>query len=153
VKSIKPNTWIFDLGQNFAGNIPLKLKAKSGEIFSLRYAEMLHPDGRIMTENLRQARATDPSIAKGDLGGETWIPRFTFHGFPYVEVTGFATEPPLDTDIGLVMHSDTKLASGFECNDAVVNKVFQNAVRTQRANGSELPTKTLTSGSHHRIVR
>lgn len=140
VKSIKPNTWIFDLGQNFAGNIRLKVKAKAGETFVMRYAEMLHPDGRIMTENLRQARATDTYIAKGDPSGEMWTPRFTFHGFQYVEITGFATEPPLDTVTGLVMHSDTKLASGFECNDPIVNKVFQNAVWTQRANWIELPT-------------
>jgi alpha-L-rhamnosidase len=140
VKPIKPNTWIFNMGQNFAGNIRLKVKAKAGDTFVMRYAEMLHPDGRIMTENLRQARATDTYIAKGDPNGETWTPRFTFHGFQYVEITGFANEPPLDTVTGLVMHSDTKLASGFECNDAIVNKVFQNAVWTQRANWIELPT-------------
>ncbi len=140
VKQIKPNTWIFDLGQNFAGNIRLMVKAKAGETFVMRYAEMLHPDGRIMTENLRQARATDTYIAKGDPNGEMWTPRFTFHGFQYVEITGFAHEPSLDTVTGLVMHSDTKLASGFECNDPIVNKVFQNAVWTQRANWIELPT-------------
>jgi alpha-L-rhamnosidase len=140
VKQIKPNTWIFDMGQNFAGNIRLHVTAKAGETFVMRYAEMLHPDGRIMTENLRQARATDTYIAKGDPNGETWTPRFTFHGFQYVEITGFATEPPLDTVTGLVIHSDTKLTSGFECNDPIVNKVFQNAVWTQRANWIELPT-------------
>ena len=140
VKQIKPNTWIFDMGQNFAGNIRLKVKADAGKTFILRYAEMLHPDGRMMTENLRQARATDTYIAKGDPNGETWTPRFTFHGFQYVEITGFETAPPLDTVTGLVLHSDTKLTSGFECSDPVVNKIFQNAVWTQRANWIELPT-------------
>ncbi len=140
VKQIQPNTWIFDLGQNFAGNVRLSLKGKAGQTFVLRYAEMLHPDGRIMTENLRQARATDTYIAKGDPNGESWTPRFTFHGFQYVEITGFDQKPPLDTITGLVIHSDTPLASNFECSDAVVNKVFQNAVWTQRANWIELPT-------------
>ena len=140
VKRIKPGTWIFDMGQNFAGNVRLKVKAEAGRTFVLRFAEMLHPDGRIMTENLRQARATDTYIAKGAPEGETWTPRFTFHGFQYVEITGFDAEPPLDTVTGLVMHSDTPLASGFECSDPVVNKVFQNAVWTQRANWIELPT-------------
>lgn len=140
VKQLKPGTWIFDLGQNFAGNIRLKVKANAGEKFVLRFAEMLHPDGRMMTENLRQARATDSYIAKGAPTGETWTPRFTFHGFQYVEVTGFATEPPLDSITGIVMHSDTALSSGFESSDPVVNKVFQNAVWTQRANWIDLPT-------------
>lgn len=139
-KEIKPGTWIFDLGQNFAGNVRLKLRASAGQTFTLRYAEMLHPDGRIMTENLRQARATDTYIAKGDPNGESWTPRFTFHGFRYVEITGFNGQPPLDSVTGLVMHSDTPLSSSFECNDAVVNQVFRNAVWTQRANWIELPT-------------
>jgi alpha-L-rhamnosidase len=140
VEEIKPGTWIFDLGQNFAGNVRLKVKAEAGKSFTLRFAEMRHPDGRIMTENLRQARATDTYIAKGAPHGETWTPRFTFHGFQYVEVTGFDTKPPLDAITGLVMHSDTKLTSSFECSDPVVNKVFQNAVWTQRANWIDLPT-------------
>jgi alpha-L-rhamnosidase len=140
VKQLKPGTWIFDLGQNFAGNVRLKVKAKAGDPFVLRFAEMLHPDGRLMTENLRQARATDTYIAKGAAEGETWTPRFTFHGFQFVEVTGFESEPPLDSVTGVVLHSDTRLTSGFECSDPLVNKVFQNAVWTQRANWIELPT-------------
>lgn len=140
VKQIKPGTWIFDLGQNFAGNVRFKVKAEAGKTFVLRFAEMLHPDGRIMTENLREARSTDTYIAKGSPEGETWTPRFTYHGFQYVEVTGFEKEPSLETITGLVMHSDTALTSGFECSDPVVNKVFQNAVWTQRANWIELPT-------------
>lgn len=140
VKEIKPGTWIFDMGQNFAGNVRLKVKAEAGKTFVIRFAEMLHPDGRLMTENLRQARSTDTYIAKGDPSGETWTPRFTFHGFQFVEVTGFDKQPPLDAITGLVMHSDTKLTSGFECSDPVVNKIFQNAVWTQRANWIELPT-------------
>jgi len=140
VKNIKPGTWVFDLGQNIAGNVRLKVKAKPGETFVLRFAEMLHPDGRIMTENLRQARSTDTYIAKGAPEGETWTPRFTFHGFQFVEVTGFATEPPLGSITGVVLHSDTPFSSGFECSDPVVTKVFQNAVWTQRGNWIDLPT-------------
>jgi len=140
VKQVKPGTWIFDMGQNFAGNVRLKVKAEAGKNFTLRFAEMLHPDGSTMTENLRQARATDTYIAKGDPEGERWTPRFTSHGFRYVEVTGFAEKPPLDTVTGLVLHTDTPLASGFECSDPVVTKIYQNAVWTQRGNWIELPT-------------
>jgi alpha-L-rhamnosidase len=140
VKQIKPGIWIFDLGQNFAGNIRLRVKAKAKEKFVLRFGEMLHPDGHLMTENLREARSTDTYIANGSPEGEIWTPRFTYHGFQYVEVTGFEKEPPLDAITGLVIHSDTALTSSFECSDPVVNKVFQNAVWTQRANWIELPT-------------
>jgi alpha-L-rhamnosidase len=90
-----PGVYIFDLGQNFAGTIRLKVKGASGTRVQLRYGEMLHKDGRLMTENLRKARVTDFYTLRGDAGGETWIPTFTYHGFQFVELTGLAVKPDL----------------------------------------------------------
>ncbi|MGN6554811.1 MAG: family 78 glycoside hydrolase catalytic domain [Verrucomicrobiota bacterium] len=132
--------YIFNLGQNFAGVIRLKVKGPAGTKIQLRYGEMLHPDGRLMTENLRKARATDTYILRGDSHGETYTPRFTFHGFQYVEVTGYPGKPDKDAVTGLVMHSDTPLASDFQCSDPVINRLFKNIVWTQRANFLDLPT-------------
>ena len=133
-------TYIFNLGQNFAGNVRLKIKGPEGHRVTLRYGEMLHPDGRLMTENLRKARATDFYVCKGDEQGEVYTPRFTFHGFQFVELSDFPGEPDLDTITGLVLHSDTPLASTFECSDPMVNQLFSNVVWTQRANFVDLPT-------------
>ncbi len=132
--------YIFNLGQNFAGVIRLKVKGPAGTKIQLRYGEMLHPDGRLMTENLRKARATDFYILRGDKNGETWTPRFTFHGFQYVEVTGFPCKPNKEAITGLVLQSDTPLTSGFECSDPMANRLFKNVVWTQRANFLDLPT-------------
>jgi len=131
---------IFNLGQNFAGVVRLKVKGPAGTRIRLRYGEMLHPDGQLMTENLRKARATDVYVLRGDPNGESYVPRFTFHGFQYVEVTGYPGEPDLGTITGIVLHSDTPLTSGFECSDPVVNRLFRNVVWTQRANFVDLPT-------------
>ncbi len=140
VKEHKPGVYIFDLGQNFAGVIRLKVKGPAGTNVRIRHGEMLHPDGRLMTENLRSARATDYYILRGDANGETWTPRFTYHGFQYVELTGLPGKPEPDAVTGLVIHSDTPLASSFECSDPMANRLFQNVVWTQRANFVELPT-------------
>ncbi|EGF24665.1 glycoside hydrolase family 78 protein [Rhodopirellula baltica] len=155
VSKLEPGTFIFDLGQNFAGTIRLKIKGREGERIQLRYGEMLHPDGRLMTENLRKARATDYYTCKGNPDGEVYQPRFTFHGFRFVEVkrlsdssedAGNATDsqnvqtPPLDMVTGLVLHSDTPMASTFECSDPMVNQLFKNVLWTQRANFLDLPT-------------
>ena len=131
---------IFNLGQNFAGVVRLKVKGPAGTRIRLRYGEMLHPDGRLMTENLRKARATDFYTLRGDPEGETYQPRFTFHGFQYVELTGYPGQPDLETITGVVMHSDTPLTSAFECSDPMVNRLFKNVVWTQRANFLDLPT-------------
>ena len=140
VSSPSDGVYIFNLGQNFAGVIRLKVKGEAGREIKLRYGEMLYPDGRLMTENLRKARATDTYILRGDPAGEIFSPRFTFHGFQYVEVTGFPGKPDLDAITGIVLHSDLPLTSDFECSDAMVNRLFKNIVWTQRANFLDLPT-------------
>lgn len=136
----EPGTYIFDLGQNFAGTIRMKLVGPAGRRVRIRYGEMLHPDGRLMTENLRKARATDFYVCKGDSAGEIFEPRFTFHGFQFVEVSNFPGEPTLESVTGLVLHSDTPMVSTFECSDAMVNRLYQNVLWTQRANFLDLPT-------------
>ncbi len=133
-------TYVFDMGQNFAGNVRLRIKGPAGHKVTLRYAEMLHPDGRMMTENLRKARATDTYTCKGSDDTETWSPRYTFHGFQFVEVSNFPGEANLETITGLVIHSDTPLVSTFTCSDPMVNQLYQNVVWTQRANFLDLPT-------------
>jgi len=148
IQEIKPvaitsptnGVYIFNLGQNFAGVVRLKVQGAAGTKIQLRYGEMLHPDGTLMTENLRKARATDTYILRGDKTGEEWTPRFTFHGFQYVEVTGFPGKPGKDAITGIVLHSDTPLTSDFKCSDPVANRLFKNVVWTQRANFVDLPT-------------
>ncbi|QDU90815.1 Bacterial alpha-L-rhamnosidase [Pirellulimonas nuda] len=135
-----PGRYIFDLGQNFAGTYRLRISGPKGHRVRLRFGEMLHPDGRLMTENLRKARAHDHYICKGDPAGEEFSPRFTFHGFRYVEVSDFPGEPNRDTITGLVLHSDTPGGSAFECSDPTINRLFKNIVWTQRANFIDLPT-------------
>ncbi|HTE16882.1 MAG TPA: family 78 glycoside hydrolase catalytic domain [Armatimonadota bacterium] len=133
-------TYIFDMGQNFSGVVRLKVKGPAGTRVRIRHGEMLHADGRLMTENLRRARATDFYVLRGDPAGETWTPRFTYHGFQYVELTGFPGKPETDAVTGVVVHSDTPLTSRFECSDPVVNRLFRNVVWTQRANFFDIPT-------------
>lgn len=136
----KPGVYIFDFGQNFAGNVRLKVQGRAGTRVQLRFGEMLHADGRLMTENLRTARATDFYTLRGDAAGETWMPRFTYHGFQYAELTGLPSRPSLETLAGCVLHNDTPLAGEFACSDPVMTRFWKNTQWTQRANFIEMPT-------------
>jgi alpha-L-rhamnosidase len=135
-----PGVYVFDFGQNFAGFIRLKVQGPGGTQVRIRHGEMLHPDGRLMVENLRRARATDTYILRGDPRGETWQPRFTYHGFRYVELGGLSSRPDLEAVTGLVLHNDTPLASEFACSDEVMTQFWKNSQWTQRANFIEIPT-------------
>ncbi|MFP4502911.1 MAG: family 78 glycoside hydrolase catalytic domain [Candidatus Hydrogenedentota bacterium] len=132
--------YIVDFGQNFAGVIRLHAQGAAGTKITIRHGEMLHPDGRLMTENLRKARATDTFILRGDPDGETYEPRFTYHGFQYAEISGYPGALTVNDIEGVVLGSDTPLTSSWGCNDPVLNQFYSNVVWTQRANFLEVPT-------------
>ena len=130
---------VFDMGQNMVGWARLKVRGPAGTTVRVRFAEALNPDGTIYTENLRSARQTDTYVLKGG-GEEVYEPRFTFHGFHYVEVTGYPGEPPLDAVVGRVVHSATPPAGSFECSSPMVNRLQSNIVWGQRGNFLSIPT-------------
>ena len=132
--------WVFDFGQNFAGVLRLSLKGKPGQTITLRHGEMLHEDGSLMTENLRNARATNVYVCSGASEGETWNPRFTYQGFRYAEVSGLEGEPELSLLTGLVIGSDTERVGSLSSSSPMINQLYQNIVWTQRANWVEIPT-------------
>ena len=135
----KPGRYVFDLGQNFSGWIRLKVKGSAGDTVVMRFAEMLKEDGTVYTENLRSARATDTYILKGG-GEEVWEPKFTFHGFRYVELTGVPGEVTPDMVTGIAVYSDSPEASAFECSNPLLNQLYSNIVWGQRSNYLEVPT-------------
>ncbi len=132
--------YVLDMGTNFAGVVRLKLRnTRRGQRITLRYAERLNPDGTVYTANLRAARATDTYTCAGGKK-ETWMPRFTFHGFQYVEIRGLKERPKKDTVTGIELTSAAPVAGRFSCSDAMLNKLYRNICQTQRANFIDIPT-------------
>ncbi len=130
---------MLDMGQNLAGFVRIKVKGQKGQKITLRFAERLNPDGTFYTTNLRGARAIDTYICKGE-GVETWAPRFTFHGFQFVEVTGLGHKPSADEVVAIAISSDTPNVGSFTTSDAMINKLVKNAWWTQRMNFIDVPT-------------
>ncbi len=134
-----PGVFIFDLGQNFAGRVRLRVAGEAGTQVRLRYGEVLEPDGTLHTANLRSARATDIYVLKGE-GVEVYEPLFTYHGFRYVEVTGYPGQPSPDAITGLVMHNDLPITGSFECSNPMINQLWRNILWSQRSNFVSIPT-------------
>ena len=135
----RPGVYVFDMGQNFAGWARLRVRGPRGAAVKLRFAELLYGDGTLNVENLRGARAEDIYILK-DEGEEVWEPRFTYHGFRYVELTGFPGVPTADTIRGRVARTAVPQVGSFACSKPILNRLQRNIVWGQSSNLHSIPT-------------
>ena len=131
--------WIADFGQNLVGVMRIQLRnTKPGQKIVLKFAEMLKADGTLYVENLRAAEATDVYYC---IGGEreSYMPRFTFHGFRYAQIVGY---DPLEAEdlTACVLHNDLKKTGHFDCSDPLLNQLQSCIVWGQRGNFLEAPT-------------
>jgi alpha-L-rhamnosidase len=139
VKEQKPGVFIFDMGQNMVGWVSLKVQGPRGTQVKMRFAETLQPDGSLYLANIRSAKVTDIYTLKGD-GVETYEPRFTYHGFRFVELTGFPGTPDLTAIEGKVVYDDLPLTGRFETSDPMINTIYKNAYWGIRGNYRSIPT-------------
>lgn len=135
----KPGVFIADLGQNFTGWDRLKVNGPAGTTVTLRHGEILNADGTLYTANLRAAQATDRFTLAGT-GAETFEPRFTVHGYRYVEITGFPGTPTADSLTGLAAWTAGAATGTFTTSDPTLNKVQQAILWGARSNLLSIPT-------------
>ncbi|GAB3936590.1 alpha-L-rhamnosidase [Kribbella albertanoniae] len=141
IRSNVPGTYLYDLGQNMVGVPEFTLTGTPGQTVRLRFAEVLDKDGNLYTANLRSARATDYYTFAGS-SPETYRPRFTFHGFRYVEIAGLPTAPPASALKGLVIGTDGERTSRLTTSSPLVNQLHSNITWGQRGNFLSIPTDT-----------
>jgi len=143
VNEVEPGVFIFDMGQNFAGWARLRVQGPRGTTVRMRLGELRHPDGTLngMTAVAGQIKGLTrdgaprggpgaPEVAwqadeytlRGD-GLEVYTPRFTFHGFRYVEVTGFPGTPTLEAIEGLRLNSAVEPVGSFACSSDLLNRI------------------------------
>ncbi len=139
VNGIKSGEFIFDMGQNMVGWVELFVKGKKGDKVTLRFAETLNDDGSLFLDNIRSAEVTDTYILKGD-GKERWEPKFTYHGFRFVEMTGYPGEPTLSSIKGKVVHDAVEVTGSFSCSNPLINSIYKNAYWGIRGNYRSMPT-------------
>jgi alpha-L-rhamnosidase len=139
--------YIIDMGQNFAGWASFRFNTPRGTEIQLRYGELLYEDGTLnpMTSVCGQIKGTrkdkngmeyntggpgspeiawqaDTYTAKGG-GWEEYRPRFTFHAFRYIEITGYPGEFTPDMVTGLRLNSDVDETGTFSCSNQMFNDI------------------------------
>ncbi|KAA6300348.1 MAG: hypothetical protein EZS26_003511 [Candidatus Ordinivivax streblomastigis] len=131
--------YVFDMGQNMVGWCRLNLPYNPKQAICFRYGEMLYDDGSLYTDNLRGAKAIDVYIPY-DEQTVSYEPRFTYHGFRYVEIEGLTQVPQLNNLLGKVVASSSPIMGSFTCSDKDVNKLWENIRWTQWGNLTSIPT-------------
>lgn len=157
-EEVRPGVFVYDMGQNMVGFPRISLPdGQAGDTVLFRYAEVKYPDldeygnnvGMIMMENIRAALTHDYYIRKG--GSETFRPRFTFHGYRFLEISGLDQTLPKEAVEGLVISSVHQLASHYETSNPLVNQLWENITWSLRGNFLSIPTDT--PGRHEMAYR
>jgi alpha-L-rhamnosidase len=139
--SATKSTVIFNLKQNMVGVPKVKVPMRKGDTLTLRFSEMLLHDNTFYTTNYRSAKSTDYYIASKD-GVIEYSPKFTFHGFQYIELSGFDSSVKPDTNWvkGLVQHSDFEKNGTFTSSHDKLNQLQSNITWGLRDNLLDVPT-------------
>jgi len=135
----QPGVYVFDMGQNFSGWAQLRVRGPRGSSVTMRFSELVYDNGMINRENIREAKSRDIYTLRGD-GLEVYEPRFTYHGFRYVEVTGYPGAPSLDSLRGCVVHTAVETTGSFVASKQILNQVQKLIRWSQLTNLHSIPT-------------
>ena len=135
--------WVLDFGQNMSGYVRLRINQPSGDIVTIRYSEQIKADGSRELNNMEHAYPghdfqTDRFICNGK---ETiWSPRFTYHGFRYIELEGLREPPDVSTARAVFVHQAVEELSDFECSNEIINKLYKIGKTATLSNLFYMPT-------------
>lgn len=154
----KENVFVYDFGQNFAGTCRIQVTGERGQVLTLRYGEALNTEmmrnrddevGTIWTENLLTAEATDYYVLKGDADSESFEPKFTYHGFRYLQITGLEEPLPIEDVKGIVLSSDLEQTGSFESSNELLNQFYESTRWSQKSNFLDNPTDCAQRDERH----
>ena len=143
VNEVKPSVYVFAFDQNIVGWTRFRFRGQPGQTVELQHGEMLNPDGTVFLGNLlvvsKHQIQLDRYTFRTDQV-ETHEPRFTYHGFQYVEVRGLTAKPDLDSLTGVVSNSDCPEVGQFTCSEPLLNRLAENILWSHRGNYQSVPT-------------
>jgi len=144
ITSPRSGVYVFDFKQNTAGWARLSVSGPAGTQITLKYGEKLATDGTVDQSNInvyvRQgAFQTDTYVLKGQ-GTEVWEPRFTYHGFQYVEVRGFPGTPTTANLQAQVVNTAFETIGSFTSSNDLLNRIHQATQWSYLANFQSIPT-------------
>lgn len=147
VREVRQGVYVYDMGQNLVGVPRIRFeRGEPGKRITFRVSEMIYPDapasgangGMIMTENYRAALSQDQYVMKA--GAQLFQPRFTSHGFQYLEITGLDSPLPLSQVQAVAISSLQRVTASYESSNPQVNQLWSNLVWSNVDNFLTIPT-------------
>ena len=138
----RPGVFVADFGQNRAGVVEVRARGPRGAKIRVHTSELLGKDGLIDPWTNRLADSRDDFILAGTGAVETFLPRFTYHGFRYAEITGWpAGGKPTPADLtGWAVHADVERIGAFESDNETLAKFVNAATWSMLSNFVSYPT-------------
>ncbi|NHA07012.1 family 78 glycoside hydrolase catalytic domain [Mucilaginibacter sp. HC2] len=149
ITKIDNNLWVFDIGRNISGVSKITVKGDSGTVIRLKHAERLNKNGHADQSNIdlhyrptddKDPFQTDIFILSGK-GEETFMPKFNYKGFQYVEVS--SSKPVALNKESLkayFMHSDVAPIGTVTSSNKTINQIWSATNNSYLSNLFGYPT-------------
>lgn len=125
----------FDFGRTLLGRARLRLRVRAGTCLSVRYG-LLAPEtggpGQGIETSVRWSPAVDRYTAAGR-GWEVFEPWFALHAFRYLEVESELDLHDFQEVAAVEVEAEVPTTAGFECDHALLQRLFHAATRTLRS--------------------
>ena len=148
MRKFSDTLYVYSFDKNISGVCTLNLPdCAPGIKFRLRHGELLKDDGSLECGNIGIyflpkedfEIQTDIYYTKG--GKESFTPRFTYHGFQYVEVSSSESVELRKEDLSAsFIHTDLDEAGSFKCSEPLVNRICDAARLSYLGNLVSIPT-------------
>ena len=136
----KPGVYVADFGQNLAGWVRVNFDGKTNDEVRLVYTERLKNDGNVdlhpIDEHFRHGVNWFQNDVVRTSGGpiKNFEPKFIYHGFQYVEITGLQEPLKPEHVTACVIHTDFKQVGNFECSNDLFNWIQRATLWAYRGN-------------------
>ncbi len=130
---------VYDLGQNFAGIVHVRVQGEAGAVLRLTPGELLKEDGTVSQGSSGGPMWWSYTLA-GRRAGEEWEPKFGYYGFRYVQAEWTSGRGEVKGLSGIAEHSDAKVVGTFESSNMQLNAIHQLIVEAMHNNEASLFT-------------
>jgi alpha-L-rhamnosidase len=130
----EPGVYVVDLGKNITGWIRLTCRnGQAGDVVRMHFGEAQYENGALNSSSNNAACQEDRYTLKGG-GEEIFEPRFIFHGFQFVEISGYPGELRLDDVTGCFVRTAVAQTGQFECGYELINTIHRCTLQSQLCN-------------------